>query len=85
MTIENRRGGEKCEFGAMRSGWIVRTIRREHLDRMFFWNAVDLARKLGEFKTYYNSNRCHQSLRGGTRLEKPGKPAARRASLSRYD
>ena len=64
---------------------LIGTIRREHLDRMFFWNAVDLARKLGEFKTYYNSNRCHQSLRGGTPLEKSGKPAPRRASLSRYD
>ena len=64
---------------------LIGTIRREHLDRMFFWNAVDLARKLGEFKTYYNSNRCHQSLRGGTPLEKSSKPALRRASLSRYD
>ena len=64
---------------------LIGTIRREHLDRMFFWNAVDLARKLGEFKTYYNSNRCHQSLRGGTPLEKSGKPAPRRASLGLYD
>ena len=64
---------------------LIGTIRREHLDRMFFWNAVDLPRKLGEFKTYYNCNRCHQSLGGGTPLEKSGKPAPRRASLSRYD
>ena len=34
---------------------LIGTIRREYLDRMFFWNAVDLARKLGEFKTYSNS------------------------------
>ena len=52
---------------------------------MFFWNAVDLARKLGEFKIYYNTSRCHQSLSGGTPLEKSGKPAPRRASLGRYD
>ena len=44
----------------------IGTIRREYLDRTFSWNSVDLARKLGEFKTYYNSSRCHQSLRGGT-------------------
>jgi hypothetical protein len=29
---------------------LVGTIRREHLDKVFFWNAVDLARKLGEFR-----------------------------------
>ena len=64
---------------------LIGTIRREHLDRMFFWNAVDLARKLGEFKTYYNNSRCHQSLSGGTPLEKSGEAAPRRASLGRYD
>ena len=64
---------------------LIGTIRREYLDRMFFWNAVDLARKLGEFKAYYNSSRCHQSLRGDTPLEKSGKHAPRRASLGRYD
>src|SRR6202047_29650 len=25
--------------------WLIGTIRREYLDRVFFWNAVDLARK----------------------------------------
>ena len=64
---------------------LIGTIRREYLDRMFFWNAVDLARKLGEFKIYYNSSRCHQSLGGGTPLENSGKPAPRRASLGLYD
>ena len=33
---------------------LIGTIRREYLDRMFFWNAVDLARKLDEFRDYYN-------------------------------
>ena len=41
---------------------LIGTMRREYLARLFFWNAVDLARKLGEFKTYYHSSRCHQSL-----------------------
>ena len=27
---------------------LIGTIRREVLDHMFFWNAIDLARKLGE-------------------------------------
>jgi putative transposase len=32
---------------------LIGTIRREYLDWMLFWNAVDLARKLEEFRTYY--------------------------------
>ena len=52
-----------CKFAPDR---LIGTIRREYLDRMFFWNAVDLARKMGDFKAYYNGNRCHQSLSGGT-------------------
>jgi hypothetical protein len=51
---------------------------------MFFWNAVDLVRKLGEFKTYYNGSRCHQSLSGGTPSEKSGKLAPPCASLGRH-
>jgi putative transposase len=31
---------------------LIGTIRREYLDRVFFWNAVDLARKLNEYKDY---------------------------------
>jgi putative transposase len=63
---------------------LIRTIRREYLDRMFFWNAVDLARKLGDFKIYYNGSRCHQSLSGGTPSEKSGKPAPQCTSFDRY-
>ena len=36
---------------------LIGTIRREYLDRAFFWNAVDLVRKLGEFRDYYNAHR----------------------------
>ena len=63
---------------------LIGTIRREYLDRMFFWNAVDLPRKLGDFQTYYNGSRCHQSLSGGTPSEKSGKPTPQYASLGRY-
>jgi putative transposase len=45
---------------------LIGTIRREYLDRVFFWNAVDLARKLGEFRDYYNGHRVHRSLDGTT-------------------
>jgi putative transposase len=42
---------------------LIGTIRREYLDRMFFWNAGDLTRKLGEFRDYYNADRVHRALR----------------------
>ena len=37
---------------------LIGTIRREYLDRTFFWNAVDLERKLDEFRDYYNVLSC---------------------------
>src|SRR5210317_541943 len=33
---------------------LIGTIRREHFDQVFFWNAVDLERKLSSFKVYFN-------------------------------
>jgi transposase InsO family protein len=45
---------------------LIGTIRREYLDRVFFWNAVDLARKLGAFRDYYNGHRMHRALAGLT-------------------
>ena len=45
---------------------LIGTIRREYLDRVFFWSAVDLARKLNEYKDYYNADRVHRSLGGIT-------------------
>jgi len=45
---------------------LIGTIRREYLDRAFFWNGVDLERKLVEFGDYYNAYRVHRSLDGTT-------------------
>jgi hypothetical protein len=33
---------------------------------VLIWNAIDLERKLEEFRIYYNENRVHQSLSGST-------------------
>ena len=41
-----------------------------YLDRMFFRNVVDLARKLEDFRIYYNAHRVHRSLEGTTVLRK---------------
>lgn len=48
---------------------LIGTIRREYLDRTFFWNSLDLERKLNQFKNYYNQHRVHSSLEGNTPRE----------------
>jgi hypothetical protein len=51
---------------------LIGTIRREYLDRVFFWSAVDLVRKLGEFRNYYNAHRVHRALDGTTPMQRVG-------------
>ena len=55
-----------CRFRIRSSKRLIGTLRREYFDQMFFWNAVDLERKLGEFQTYFNHERSHTALRGDT-------------------
>ncbi|MDH3281272.1 MAG: transposase [Gammaproteobacteria bacterium] len=62
---------------------LIGTIRREFLDHILFWNAVDLERKLNEFKDYYNHERVHASLVGDTPAEVAGESGASRAKI--YD
>jgi hypothetical protein len=45
---------------------LIGTVRREYLDRVFFWNAADLRRKLEAFRDYYNASRVHRPLDGST-------------------
>ena len=63
---------------------LIGTIRRELLDREFFWNASDLARKLDEFRTYYNTQRVHRALDGVTPICRAGNPPPIRAVLANY-
>ena len=60
---------------------LIGTIRREYLDRTFFWNAVDLASKLDDFQTYYNAYRVHRSLDGVTPVQRAGAPSPASAKL----
>jgi hypothetical protein len=48
------------------------------------WNAVDLWRKLEEFRNYYNENRVHQSLSGRTPGERSGQLPPAHAALDHY-
>jgi transposase InsO family protein len=65
---------------------LIGTVRREYLDHIFFWNAIDLTRKLDTFADYYNAHRVHRSLDGTT----PGRRACAsssspaRAALGQY-
>jgi putative transposase len=63
---------------------LMGTVRREFLDRMFFWNALALERKLQAFHGYYNGSRVHQSLGGSTPEETAGKPRLGCATLDSY-
>jgi hypothetical protein len=51
---------------------------------VFFWNAVDLACKLSEYKDYYNAHRVHRSLDGITPAQCAGGSSAAPALLVRY-
>jgi transposase InsO family protein len=63
---------------------LIGTIRREYLDRIFFWNEMDLEQKLEQFKIYYNQLRVHQSLEGATPEEKAGRATIQPLDLGNY-
>src|SRR5436190_929837 len=60
---------------------LIGTVRREYLDHVFFWNAVDLTRKLDAFADYYNAHRVHRSLDGVTPARRAGALSPAPASL----
>ncbi len=63
---------------------LIGTIRREYLNRVFFWNAFDLARKLTKFQDYYNKYRVHRSLDGTTPAQRGGESSPALISLHLY-
>jgi hypothetical protein len=60
----------------------LRTMRREFLDHILFWNTRDLERKLAEFQAYYNEAHTHESLNGLTPLTFVGKHSVPTADLN---
>jgi transposase InsO family protein len=63
---------------------LIGTIRREYLDHTFFWNSIDLHRKLKNFSADYNGARVHRSLNGITPANRAGNPSSSTASLAHY-
>src|SRR6266542_730497 len=51
---------------------LIGTVRRECLDRLLFWTAADLERKLVEFQQYYNEHRTHAGRAGRPPTTEPG-------------
>lgn len=51
---------------------MIRTIREELLDRVLFWNQLDLERKLSAFRAYYNRYRVHSGIDGIPPAEQGG-------------
>jgi putative transposase len=62
---------------------LIGTVRRECLDRLLFWAAADLERKLVEFQQYYNEHRTHAG-RAGSPPAPDLDPAGARATLRSY-
>jgi len=63
---------------------LIGTIRREVLNQIFFWNALDLTRKLEMFRCYDNQQRVHRSLGGTTPDQRAGASAPAPATLYLY-
>ena len=58
--------------------------RRELLDQVFFWNTVDLERKLRCFQLYFNHSQTHASLEGNTPAEMSGNVVMHPAALRHF-
>jgi transposase InsO family protein len=63
---------------------LIGTLRREYLDQTFFWNRLDLHRKLNRFAAYYNERRVHAGLGGRIPLEPSRACACRPANLHHF-
>ncbi len=63
---------------------LIRTIRREYLDRSWFWRQSDLQRKLDDYQAYYNQYRCQTGLGGVTPARRGGAPAPRLHTIDSY-
>ncbi len=63
---------------------LIGSLRRDLLDQVFFWNTVDLERKLVSFQVYFNQSRTHMSLDGNTPAEIRGDVITRPATLRNY-
>ncbi len=65
-------------------GRLIESIRRAILGQIFFWNAVDLERKLENFRHYFTHSRAHASLDASAPAEVSGDVVTHPATLRNY-
>ena len=63
---------------------LIGSVRREYLDRLFFWNTRDLQRKLDQFRDYFNEHRVHAGINGDLPNQRADEIEPRIASLENY-
>jgi putative transposase len=63
---------------------LIGTIRREYLNRLWFWNQHDLERKLEDYKVFYNQYHCHTRLTGATPAQRSGAPPLQQVCFNSY-
>ena len=61
----------RCESILLRSHWVM-LVMDVFTRRIVGFGVEDLARKLGEFRDYYNGHRVHRSLDGTTPAQRAG-------------
>ena len=84
ILLPKLRGSDFYPGGTVSHGTRQPLLVAQYLDRVFFWNAVDLARKLQEFRDYSNADRVHRSLDGTTPAQRAGASSPTPASLDRH-
>lgn len=63
---------------------LIGTLRREYLDHVLVWNALDLERKLAEFQVDFYRFRVHSSLVGDTPAKVSRNSLPARAELHNF-
>jgi len=63
---------------------LIGTIPRDYLDHTFFWNSIDLHRKLENFRVHYNGVRVHRSLDGTTPENRTANSSSSKANPAHY-
>jgi putative transposase len=63
---------------------LIGSVRREYLDHTLFWSEKDLARKLDEYKVYFNQSRIHYSLDGRFPDQMKGKTKPKIVDPNKY-
>jgi hypothetical protein len=63
---------------------LIGSCRREYMDHIFFFNEIDLMRKLNRYMEYYNKTRVHYSLGGKVPSQKAGDLKIKQTEISSY-